>query len=66
MQTSPPSPTRRRRTKRSMIEKRLSLLRRPRDNSLLNNKWKRNKLLSMLLKRLERRLRSKRNKDLMP
>jgi len=49
-----------------MIEKRQSLLRRPRDNSLPNKKWKRRKLLRKLLKRLERGLSSKRSKDLTP
>jgi hypothetical protein len=44
--------------RKSMLERRLSLLRRPRDNSLPSNKWKKKNLLRNLLKRPDRRLNS--------
>jgi len=56
--TSLLSPLRSIRTRKSMLERRLSLLRRLRDNSLPNNKWKKKKLLKNLLKRPDRRLNS--------
>lgn len=42
------------------------MLKRPRDNSLLNNKWKRKNLPKKLLKRLDNKLKLERKTDLTP